>query len=424
MTKNSEHLSPESVADNGETTPADGVEASSQRPKVKQRLYPQLAEIPEFVPAPKPPESATTQPPATAESAESSRSESEQTTPEQATPEQADPEQTTPEQAAASPAPKIDEPATDFIDDCQTTLGYVFNDQKLLRQALTHSSIANVRLESNERLEFLGDSIMGCVICEYLFQSFPSLEEGELTRIKSAVVSRHTCAKTAVDLKLDKLLFLGKGLAIHERVPSSIMAAAFEALVAAIFLDGGWEAAREFVVRILKSDIAKVSKTAHGENYKSQLQQQSQKVFSQTPTYKLLDEKGPDHSKCFQVAATIGSKAFPPAWGASKKEAEQTAARNALDVINNPVADSEVSADLDASADSEASTDSGDVETTDLSTEQLASATACALASIDGAAPTAALSEPAAVVDESPASPTESIEASPIDDDESLNVTQ
>ena len=180
---------------------------------------------------------------------------------------------------------------------------------------------------------------MGCVICEYLFRTFPTLEEGELTRIKSAVVSRHTCAKTAFQLRLNRFLFLGKGLAIHERIPSSIMAAAFESLIAAIYLDGGWEAAREFVVRILKDDISKVSKSTHGENYKSQLQQQSQKAFSQTPTYKMLDEKGPDHSKCFQVAATIGAKAFPPAWGASKKEAEQTAARNALDVINNVVAD-------------------------------------------------------------------------------------
>lgn len=222
------------------------------------------------------------------------------------------------------------DPSDERFRKCQATLGHSFTNTELLIQSLTHASIARTRLESNERLEFLGDAIMGTVVCEFLFEAFPDYPEGELTRIKSSVVSRHTCARLSRALGIGECLLLGKGLAVHERIPDSILAASFESVVAALYLDGGWDAARRFLIKSLSGEIEKIAQSAHGQNYKSQLQQFAQKEFSETPVYRLLDEKGPDHSKCFQVAAAIGTRLYAPAWGQSKKEAEQQAAQNAL----------------------------------------------------------------------------------------------
>lgn len=221
------------------------------------------------------------------------------------------------------------------LQECQAVLQYSFADPAMLKQALTHASISLTRLASNERLEFLGDSLMGAVVCEELFRQFPEYPEGELTRIKSSVVSRHTCAKVSGELNFGRFVFLGKGLAIHDRIPSSILAALFESIIAAIYLDGGWEAAQRFVLRALGGEITRAAKTTHGQNFKSQLQQLSQQNSGDTPVYRLLDEKGPDHSKCFEVAASIGSKVFLSAWGASKKEAEQNAAQKALEQLES-----------------------------------------------------------------------------------------
>ena len=225
----------------------------------------------------------------------------------------------------------------DTLAECEASIGYKFSDRNILKHSLTHSSIAPTRGQSNERLEFLGDAIMGAAVCEYLFESYPEYSEGELTRIKSAVVSRQTCANMSNALNFDRFLLLGKGLAIHERIPSSVLAAVFESIIAAIYLDGGWSAAQEFVLRTLREEVARVGKSTHGQNYKSQLQQIAQKNFGETPAYKMLDEKGPDHAKCFQIAAAIGSQMFPAAWGPSKKEAEQNAAQHALESIDEIV---------------------------------------------------------------------------------------
>jgi ribonuclease-3 len=221
----------------------------------------------------------------------------------------------------------------DDVADLEAMLGHSFSNRGLLEHALTHASVARTRLESNERLEFLGDAIMGVVVCEFLFHSFPEYSEGELTRIKSAVVSRHTCTKMSNRLGLGQFLLLGKGLAMHERIPGSVLAAVFESIVAAIFLDGGWPAAEKFILGMLADEITRIAGTSHGHNYKSQLQQVAQKQFGETPLYRVLDEKGPDHSKCFEIAASVGTKLFPSAWGPSKKEAEQSAARNAIAAI-------------------------------------------------------------------------------------------
>lgn len=233
-----------------------------------------------------------------------------------------------------------------LLAEFELAIEHQFSNRGLLEQSLTHSSISRTRLASNERLEFLGDSIMGVVVCQCLFELFPEYPEGELTRIKSSVVSRHTCSKVSADLQFGRYLALGKGLAIHDRIPTSILAAAFESVIAAIYLDGGWEPARRFILKSLGAEINRVARSAHGYNYKSMLQQTAQKSMGQTPVYRLLDEKGPDHSKKFHISAAIGERLFDPAWGASKKEAEQNAAQNALDELKTkrqPAIESSVS---------------------------------------------------------------------------------
>jgi ribonuclease-3 len=216
------------------------------------------------------------------------------------------------------------------LDQCQDVIGYEFLSPVLLREALTHASGANHRLASNERLEFLGDAILGAVVCELLFRKYPDYQEGELTRIKSIVVSRRTCTKISAALGIDEFLFMGKGMGSHDRTPPSVLADVFESLIGAIFLDGGMEAARRFIVTHIEPEIDAAVEGQGGVNYKSNLQQVAQREFGETPTYVLLDEKGPDHSKCFKISAQIGRQSYPPAWGRNKKEAEQRAALNAL----------------------------------------------------------------------------------------------
>ena len=224
----------------------------------------------------------------------------------------------------------------EILEECQTAIGYRFRQPDLLRSALTHASGANTRLASNERMEFLGDAVLGLITCEQLYLRFPDYQEGDLTKIKSVVVSRRTCARFSRALNLGEYLFLGKGMGhVHQTaVPASLLADVYESLVAAIYLDGGLEAARAFILRHLGPEIEQVAEEAHGGNFKSQLQQVAQREFNATPQYVLLDEKGPDHSKCFKIAAVIGRHTYAGAWGRNKKEAEQRAAMNALAQVN------------------------------------------------------------------------------------------
>jgi len=217
-----------------------------------------------------------------------------------------------------------------MLGECERRIGVTFADKSLLYAALVHASSADHRLASNERLEFLGDAILGAVVCEMLFWRYPEYLEGELTQIKSSVVSRQTCAKAGEALGLEEFLILGKGMSSHATVPSSLVAGAYESLVAAIHLDVGAEAAKEFIERSMGPEIELAVAGESERNYKSMLQQVAQRDFGATPGYHLLDEKGPDHSKCFKVAAHVGEVRYPPAWGRNKKEAEQRAACNAL----------------------------------------------------------------------------------------------
>lgn len=216
------------------------------------------------------------------------------------------------------------------LADCEDVLGYRFQNPTLLREALTHASGANHRLVSNERMEFLGDAILGAVVCDLLYRRFPDFLEGEMTRIKSIVVSRRTCAKISERLGIDEFLLIGKGMGSQMQTPSSMMADVFESLIGAIYLDGGMEAAQPFILRHIGPEIDAVAGGQGGVNHKSHLQQVAQRQFGETPIYQLLDEKGPDHSKCFKIAARIGGACYAPAWGRNKKDAEQNAALNAL----------------------------------------------------------------------------------------------
>jgi ribonuclease-3 len=220
-----------------------------------------------------------------------------------------------------------------LLDKLQQRIGYWFKNKAMLVAALTHASGAEHRLASNERLEFLGDAILGSAVCEMLYHQYPEYLEGDLTRVKSIVVSRLTCAKLSEALGMQEFLILGKGMITHPSVPSSLLADVFESMVAAIYLDGGDQAARKFIADQVGPEIELAAEGEVGNNYKSLLQQFAQREHGTTPTYQLLDEKGPDHSKCFKVAAQVGNSVYGAAWGRNKKEAEQRAARNALNEL-------------------------------------------------------------------------------------------
>ncbi len=145
------------------------------------------------------------------------------------------------------------------LEECQAAIGYRFRQPELLRAALTHTSGANTRLASNERLEFLGDAVLGLVTCEQLYLRFPDYQEGDLTKVKSVVVSRRTCARFSRELNLGDFLFLGKGMNGALAVPASLLADVYESMVAAIYLDGGLDAARAFILRHLTAEIEAVA---------------------------------------------------------------------------------------------------------------------------------------------------------------------
>ena len=218
----------------------------------------------------------------------------------------------------------------ELVVQCEAMLGHRFVNHGLLKEALTHASIADDRRNSNERLEFLGDAVLGMVICHRLFELFPDYLEGDLTKLKSAVVSRNTCAIVSNGLGLTELIFVGKGMTGRAERPSSLAAGVLESVIAAIYLDGGFEAARTFILKHMEEHIAQFASTTHQQNFKSLLQQHSQQELNSTPMYELVDERGPDHSKYFEVRVVIGPRAFPSAWGAAKKQAEQRAAALAL----------------------------------------------------------------------------------------------
>ncbi|NIA16851.1 MAG: ribonuclease III [Planctomycetes bacterium] len=216
----------------------------------------------------------------------------------------------------------------------EDSLQYKFSDISLLEKALTHASSAESRLHSNERMEFLGDALLAVVICEGLFERFDNYLEGDLTKIKSKLVSRKTCSQIAAELGLNEVLKVGPGMAKSSSLNGSLAAGVIEAVIAAIHLDGGFDKVREFVLRVFGPLITNADAREHQENYKSVLQQHVQQQLNTVVSYELLDEKGPDHNKCFECAAVINGYRYPSAWGTNKKEAQQQAAHNALVKLN------------------------------------------------------------------------------------------
>lgn len=220
--------------------------------------------------------------------------------------------------------------SADVVQKAAELLGHSFENESLLEEGLTHSSAADDRSSSNERMEFLGDAVLDLVVCEKLFADHPDYQEGEMTKMKSAIVSRRTCAAVARETGLSELLIVGKGIVGRQAIPASLAAAVYESIVAALYLDGGFEVARRYVLATMTPHIEKIVGDTHAHNYKAVLQHHAQKVLGGTPVYELLDEKGPDHSKSFEICVIIDGQRFDGAWGPNKKAAEQKAALVAL----------------------------------------------------------------------------------------------
>ena len=223
-----------------------------------------------------------------------------------------------------------------MIKDLETALGYRFSNITLLQNALTHSSYANERwhnsLLSNERLEFLGDSVLGMLVAEYLYRSFPDRTEGELTRMRADMVCEKTLADVANAIGLGDHLLLGHGEdRLGGRTRDSILADAVESIIAASFLDGGLSAALGIVRRFI---LVKVPvKKLHNVDYKTLLQELVQQKKNQVLSYELTAETGPDHDKRFDVEVSLNGRVVGTGFGTSKKRAEQDAARAAIDAL-------------------------------------------------------------------------------------------
>ena len=223
-----------------------------------------------------------------------------------------------------------------MIKDLEAAIGYTFRDISLLQNALAHSSYANERwhnsLMSNERLEFLGDSIVGMVVAEYLYRTFPDRPEGELTRMRADMVCEKTLAAVAGRIDLGRHLLLGNGEEQGGgRTRNSILADAVESVIAASFLDGGMEAARQFIRKFILVEVP--VKRLHNVDYKTSLQELVQQKKNQTLTYTLVGESGPDHDKRFEVEVRLNGRVVGLGSGSSKKRAEQDAARTAMEAL-------------------------------------------------------------------------------------------
>jgi len=242
----------------------------------------------------------------------------------------------------------------DALERLEDALAYRFKSRELLSQALTHASRKNDLQFCNERMEFLGDAILGAVVSEFLFRSFPDYTEGDLTRVKSVVVSRPTLVRLAKKLRLEEYLDVGKGVTMapprpaHEKraageeqtaasrraLPQSLLSDAFEAIIAAIYLDGGIRPARKFIMRHVRAEVERACERAHAHNHKSALQHLTQREMGTTPSYRVAAEDGPDHGKMFEVVTVINGKDYGVGRGTTKKAAEQMAARETLKMLD------------------------------------------------------------------------------------------
>lgn len=222
----------------------------------------------------------------------------------------------------------------------ESKIGYSFKDRSLLALSFVHRSFINEHKDisqHNERLEFLGDSILGLLIAEYLYRHLPNNPEGELSYLRSRLVEASSCMRYIQKLDLEKYILLGKGERMNDgRGRDSIMADLFEAVIGAIYLDGGIEAARKFIFDNFTPEINEILQTPL-RNWKALLQDYCQRKFQQTPIYKVCSEAGPDHSKVFQITVMINDLELGSGQGSSKKEAQQAAAADALSKIKEAI---------------------------------------------------------------------------------------
>lgn len=224
------------------------------------------------------------------------------------------------------------------LSNFENIIGYHFKNKELLTRAFTHSSFANEHkkqeIKNNERLEFLGDSVLSLVISEYIFSSFPELPEGELTKLRATVVCETSLAKSAREMQVGSFIHLGKGEEMTGgRNRDSILSDAFEAILGAMYLDGGFEVARKHVLKYLENTLNEAKEGKIFNDYKTCLQELLQQHSYEKIEYSIIKEQGPDHNKEFFVQVMHGSKVLGTGWGRSKKEAEQHAAQNALETL-------------------------------------------------------------------------------------------
>lgn len=224
--------------------------------------------------------------------------------------------------------------------DMEAASGYAFRRPELRDQALTHKSFLNEQGgepgSDNERLELLGDAVLSLVITDHLVSRFPSLDEGHLSKLRARVVSEHCLAAGARRINLGRFLRLGRGEEMsHGRDKASLLADALEAVTAAIYLDGGLEASRSFLLRVLEEDLAKLEQQGGdgGADYKTRLQELCQRQFDELPHYRIAGESGPDHDKRFEVELCVKGRVVGGGTGRSKRAAEQAAAKVALQRI-------------------------------------------------------------------------------------------
>ncbi|HEV7865491.1 MAG TPA: ribonuclease III [Acidimicrobiia bacterium] len=231
--------------------------------------------------------------------------------------------------------------ADSSLDRLEDLLGRPFDDRSLLARALAHRSFCaeNPSFESNERLEFLGDAVLGLVVTDFIYRAFPHLPEGELAKVRASVVNAGVLAELATEIELGTFVLLGKGEGLSGgREKPSILADAMEAVLASTYLDGGWDAAYKLVMSLLGERIAAAAEGPGGQDYKTRLQELAARRFDQMPRYEVRDE-GPDHAKRFYANVVLQGTPRGKGEGRSKKQAEQAAARMAWEWLRDAEAE-------------------------------------------------------------------------------------
>jgi ribonuclease-3 len=236
-------------------------------------------------------------------------------------------------------APPIDAERKRELLLFQKQINIRFRRIELLNLAFSHRSFANEnpdRIENNEKLEFLGDSVLGLVVAEYLFAILPEKAEGDLARIKSFVVSENSLSQIAKDIRVDNFILIGRGEEFSGgRSKKALLADAMEAIIGAYFIDSGFEPSRKFILRYLIPEIDKVLADKHQKDYKTLLQELVQKRFKSYPRYSLQKKTGPDHDKTFWITVQVNGTTYGPGSGKNKKEAEQSAAKSAFNALES-----------------------------------------------------------------------------------------